>query len=124
MLSTVEHALNCSIHGYQLPAQPVSRHPALTVPQFDQAALSCEHFHGELSAVLCSHRSLHRFDQSGYRAAVVLELFGGIVNIDSSSSADVFVVGTFVGIEETSPPADVIDQDNAEIRSSRFDVGQ
>jgi len=45
------------------------------------------------------------------------------MNPDSGSFEDVLVVGALVDILETSPPADVIDQQGSEIGALHLDIG-
>ena len=54
--------------------------------------------------------------------AVVLELLGAVGDLNAGAFADVLVVGAFVGILEAAPAADVIDEDDREVRLAAFDV--
>ena len=44
-------------------------------------------------------------DDGRDRTAIVVELFGAVMNGDAVASADVFVIGAFVGILEAPPSA-------------------
>ena len=46
------------------------------------------------------------------------------MNCNIGALAKVFVVGALIGILKTSPAADVINQDDVEIRCATFDIGR
>ena len=95
--------------------QAVAGRPALAVAEFDQAALAGENLGRELPAVFAGHRALDALDDGRDRAAVVLELLGAVLDGDAGALADVLVVGALVGILESAPAADVVDEDGREI---------
>jgi hypothetical protein len=64
-------------------AQAVAGHAALPETLLDQAALAGEDFGGELAAVLARHQALHRLHHVRGHRAVVLELFGAVVDADA-----------------------------------------
>jgi hypothetical protein len=107
----------------QHAAQAVARWPALPEAQFDQAALAGEHLGRQLPAVFARHRALDALDDGGHRRAVVLELLGAVGDLNPGAAADVLVVRAFVGVLESAPAADVVDEDDLEIGLARLHVG-
>src|SRR5580704_14399751 len=107
---------------YQLPAEAVARRTALAETEPDKALLSGEHLGRELAAVLAGHRALNAFDDGGERVSIVLELLDAIMDFNAGATADVFVVGALVRILKPAPAADVINEDDREIRAPRQDV--
>jgi len=106
----------------QHPAQPITGGATLAVAQFDQPALAGEHLGRQFPAVFTGHRPFDALDDGGHRRAVVLELLGAVGNLDAGAAADVLVVGALVGVLETPPAADVVDQDDLEVRLARLDL--
>ncbi|MNE64665.1 hypothetical protein D3C80_1600870 [compost metagenome] len=107
-----------------MPAQAKAGRAALPVPQIDEAALAGEDLGRQLTAVLPGHRPLHALDDGRGEAAVILELFGAVVHGDAGLAAQVLVVGAFIGVLETPPAADVVDEDGLEVGPPGLDIGQ
>ena len=81
----------------------------MPISELDEATLACEYLGREFTAVFPCHGAFDAFDDGGDWGAIVLELLGTIDHPNASLLADVFVVGTFVGVLEPSPSTDVID---------------
>ena len=88
---------------------------ALTVADFDQAALAGKYLCRQLAAVLAGHCAFDALDDSGDWTAVVLELLGTILHGNSGSAADVFVIRAFVRVLKASPSAHIINEDAGKI---------
>ena len=116
VLTTLQLGLHLAAFVKQNPAKAKTRRTALTEAAFDQAALSDEDLVGKFPAVFPGHRALDALDDRGNRAAVVFELLGAILDLLVCATADVFVIGGFIGILKPPPSADVIDKDHLEIR--------
>ena len=56
--------------------------------------------------------ALDAFDDSRNRTAIVIELLRAVLDCDPSALADVLVVGTFIRVLETSPAANVVNEDH------------
>lgn len=106
----------------QLPAQAEAGRPALPVAVLNQAALAGEHLDRKLAAVFAGHLALEHLLDVGAEAAVVLEGLGTILHVDSGPPADEFVVRRLVGILETTPAADVVNENDREIGLSALHV--
>ena len=91
---------------------------ALSVAEFDQATLPREDLVGQLATILACHGALDALDDGGNRAAVIFELLGAVFDLLVGATADVFVIGGFIGVLKTAPSADVIDKDHLEIRGA------
>ena len=76
-----------------------------------------------LEAVFARHHPLDGFQKVGADAAVVFELLATIVDPDPGTSADMLVVGPFIGILKPTLAADVIDQNGLEIRLAGSNLG-
>lgn len=82
----------------QYAAQAKSCRATLAIAQLDQAALARKDLDRQLAAVFARHRSFHTLDDGGDGAAVLLELLGAILDLNVGATADVFVIGGFIGI--------------------------
>jgi hypothetical protein len=71
--------------------------------------------------ILASHRSLDAFDDGRDRASI-LELLGAVLNGYAGASADVLIVCALVRVLEAAPPADVVNQNGAEVGSPGLNV--
>src|SRR5260221_1978994 len=87
---------------------------------FDEATLARKYLDGKLAAVFASHDPFDVLQEDRTDGAVIVKLFGTIVNSDSRSRAKVLVICAFVGILKPSPAADVVDQDCLEVGSPRL----
>ncbi len=63
---------------------------------------------GQFPAIFARHGTLKRFQQVDDRAVVVVELFGAIADLYTSTLAQIFVVCGFIGILKSAPPAYVV----------------
>ena len=43
--------------------------------------------------------------------SVIFKLLGAILDLDASAAAEVFIIGAFVRVLESTPAADVVDED-------------
>ena len=101
---------------HQNPAQPVTRRAALPESKFHQPARPLINLRRKFPAVFTRHRPLDALDNGGDRAAVIFKLFRAVVNRNARLFADVFVIGAFVGILKSAPPAHVINQNGFVMR--------
>ncbi|MCY1278670.1 hypothetical protein D9M70_274030 [compost metagenome] len=115
MLTTTQEGFGLSGLIDQLPPQPISRWPTLSIAQLDQVRLPCKHLDGQLAAVFPRHHALNAFDDAGYGGAIVDELLSTILDPHTSLPAADFIAGANVRILKTSPATDVIDQDHREV---------
>ena len=106
----------------QHPPQAESGRPALLVAELNQPARALEYLGRKLAAVFARHRPLHGFHDRGHWAAVIFELFGAVVDRDTHPPADIFVVRAFVGILESAPAADIVNEDVGELRATFLDI--
>lgn len=67
-------------------------------------------------------RALQALEHDRRQAAIVLKLIGTIVNLYSSSFADEFVVGAFVGVLKAPPTARIEDEDTIKTWLPALDV--
>jgi hypothetical protein len=61
-------------------------------------------------------------DDGGDRRTVILELLGAVGDLDAGAAADVLVIGALIGVLESPPAADVVDQDDLKIGFARLDI--
>ena len=106
----------------KLPAKAVTCRSALAVSKFNQPTLPSEDLDGEFATVFTRHCPLHGFHQGRWEAPVVLKLLGAVVHADVGALADVFVVGAFVGVLESSLAADIVDEDDAVVSPAVLDI--
>ena len=100
----------------EMAAQSEPRRTALAEPKLDQPTLPGKDTDGEQAATLASEGALDALDDRGNRTAVILEAVNAIFNPDAGLAALILVEGALVGVLEASPTADVVDQDQVEIR--------
>ncbi len=115
VFAALQLGLHLAAFVKQDTAKAKARRAALSIAEFDQAALPGENLVGQLTTVLACHGALDALDDGGNRAAVIFELLGTILDLLVRATADVFVVGGFIGILKPAPPAHVIDQDDLKI---------
>lgn len=72
--------------------------------------------------VFTGHGAFDAFDNREDRRTIVFELLGTVGHLDAGAPADVFVIGALVSVLESSPAADVINQNYLGIRFSRLDI--
>lgn len=106
----------------QNASQPVASRATLAETQLNQAALPSEYLGRQLAAVFASHRTLDALDDGRHRRTVVFELLCAVRDLDARATADVFVIGALIGVLESAPAADVIDQNDLEVRAACLDV--
>jgi hypothetical protein len=107
---------------YERAAKTKPSWTTLSISQFDQAALTREDFRRQFATVLPGHGALDAFDDGRNWAAIVLELLSTIVHRNPGAAADVLVIGAFVGVLETYPPADVVDEYCLKVGPARLHV--
>lgn len=88
-----------------------------------EAALTSKYLDRQIAAVFTGHASPQVFSDGGKQAAVILELLGAILDANSGAFAAVLVVGRFVCVLKATPSADVVNQENREIRAPLMNVG-
>ncbi|OIQ74975.1 hypothetical protein GALL_433660 [mine drainage metagenome] len=115
VFATFQFGLHLAPFVKQDTAKAKTRWAALSIAEFDQAALPSEDLVGQLATVLACHGALDALDDGRNRAAVIFELLGAIFDLLVRATADVFVIGGFICILEPAPPADVIDEDHLKI---------
>lgn len=123
VLSHLQQGLFLTILIDEHPAETVAGGPSLFVAKLDQTTRSLKNLGGEFEAASACHHALHHLAHVRHHAAVVLELLRAVVHGNSLAATDELVVGTFVGVLESTPTAHVIDEDRAELPFSGFDVG-
>lgn len=92
--------------------------PALSVSEFNQPALTIEHFGREFTTVLACHCPSDALDDCGSQSSIVFELFSAILHLNSHTFAEVLVIGTFICILKTATATHVVDQ--GESRSEKL----
>ncbi len=122
MLAPCQFGLYGAVLIDENTAQSIASRSALTKTKFNQSALTGEYLGGQFPAILASHSPFDAFDDRGYRGTVILKLLGAVGDLNAGTPAPVLVIRTFVGILEATPPTDVVDQDDREVRRAAFDV--
>ena len=122
MFASLERSLGLTILIDEHAAQSEPCRTPLAVTHLDELALALEHLGGQLAAVFAGHRPLHALDNGGHRTAVILELFGAVLDLNTGALADVLVVRTLIGILEPAPPADVVDEDRLVVHIAGLNI--
>ena len=123
LFAAAEDRFDVAVLIDQCPTQAEASGTALSITLFDEPPLAGEDLYRKLPAVFASHGALEALEHGAHRRPVILELFGAIGDLNSGAAADVLVVGALIGVLETAPAADIINQDHLEIGGAGFDVG-
>lgn len=107
----------------QHAAQSIAGRPSLPEAHLNQTALPGKHLRRQLPAVFAGHGPLYPFNNGRDRRAVVLELLGAVRNLNASPAADVLVIRALVGVLESPPSTNVVDEDDAEVCIAIDDIG-
>jgi hypothetical protein len=110
-----QYTLRCASFIEELSPQAEPRRSPWSKAQLDQPALADESLVAEIPAVLPRHDPFDAFEDIGADTSVVPELLGAVFHRDAGAFADVFVMGTLVGVLDPAPTADVVDEDNGEV---------
>src|SRR5262249_55629859 len=122
LAADLELALRSPLLVDKLSPQAVARHPALAKAQANETALSGEHLDRQLAGLFAGHRALNVFNNRRAQASVVLKLLGAVVHRDARLFADELVVGALVGVLESAPTTDVVNENRPEISSTATHV--
>ena len=79
--------------------------------KLNESALPRKDFDRELPAIFSRHGSFERLHQRRRHASIICELLAAIVNADTCSLQNIFVICAFVGVLEPSPAAHVVNQE-------------
>jgi len=71
---------------------------------------------------ICADGYFDTFDDCGDGGDLSFRVPGAIMNRDSGPPTQVFIIGAFIGILKSPPPADVMQEDGGEIDLPAFDV--
>ena len=118
----LQDGLVATVLIHQHPAQPNPGNAALPVAQLDQAAGPLENLVGKFPAEFTGHGPLHTFNNGRGRATVILKLLRAVMDLHPRLTAEIFIIGTFVGILEPAPPAHVIDEDTGKASAAALHV--
>jgi hypothetical protein len=110
--SRFEEDLALSICRNRKTAVSQGRQLPHLVSHVEDAMLAGPAFSGEFPAVLGGHHPLHVLGQRAHRSDSAAEQFGHVGDLDVVQPAVIVVVGRGVGVLESAPLADVVDQND------------